>query len=322
MARRPSIVTKALELKLHGARDKLVALYMSDTTFDLKRVSDIYLRPMQEAVATMKGRMLPEVRERMYLSCDNSMVLVMPLRTRAVKQLRGGKRQITGSESFKKWKDYRDTTRWNYDHAKENQQPTLVAGVSLTITYETHCVPTQYPHPRSYMEPCDTADEGWLLSPKTLGDEYFEELEEQLGKIYDLIVMCEHKVEFGKQAAKAISTEGICKKVWPESVNFLPVGTAALVRGAKASSWPLFFRRCMADLKPGGAGMVQNNNGVDTKYLHAQLKSVGDMILQAELAPTLESLTEGCPGIGKLEVEAVCVDTGYLKRYTDLAPIR
>ena len=162
----------------------------------------------------------------------------------------------------------------------------------------------------------DGPEDGYVLTPGRIGEDMYNALQGPMQRLFTMAIALTYMRSFGAIAAQYITTEGICKRIWPEAANFIGTTKADKINRAKPSAWPKKFRGMMKDLyKPcyDNDWQEDNPNTVDTAYLHKQLAAVSDMLCNASLMPTLDEYKPGTSNVTVTAINPVRIEHDVFK---------
>ena len=283
MARRGSYIAKALNEKVETAVDRTMALHMFNSEWDphrvLRHTFNEYTREKAAWVATIPDefRDMVEVEQ----SREVNFVVALPSRHGTNTCMELGFAPLDTEYSLMPYRQYRDSV---YTTRLTEATPEVVRGMHIRLyTRDFHSIGSS--HYRGYNDYVERDKHAILVTPHLLGQEYMEQLTASMTRMHDMHVQLQFMLGYTKVLSKHVTTEGICKRVWPEAAEFLSPVYADAVRAVKKSAWPGDLKSRLADVATPSDRKDCITNGVTTDMLHRQVKGIADVVLQADLMP-------------------------------------
>lgn len=282
---RPPYLGSNFPSQLDDAVQKTMALNLFDIKeFDITELVDRTFGKLCDNFAKVKDSLPPDICSRISYNTTPQAYLVYPL----VENVMGNSPHWGhGSDSFMTYKEYR-TTILNPPEYRDKDR--LGIGMSLQLLNK-RLLPIRPNWAVGEWGCVDGADDGFILTPRRIGEDMYDALQRPMQRLFAMAIGLTYMRNFGSIAARYITTEGICKRIWPEAANFIGPDKAEMINRAKPSTWPKKFRSKMQDLyKPcyDNDWDENNPNTVDTNYLHRQLAAISDMLCNARLMPELD----------------------------------
>lgn len=277
MARRHSVIAGQMNHKIRQAMLRHRYLRMYDAPFDAVDITDMMFAKTMRLITEAEEAM-PYHSKGLWKydsTTEYNVSIPLPVATHQCDRQRG----VAGDQLLT-LQGYKGRMRGDEMGVVTKKIMNRLRCVSLNIE-------TPFPVPSMWQS--SNADEeglngnisGAIMTPEMVGAEKFKMYQDAAVKLDGAMFILAYMEHFAKAVTLLCTTHGITKRMWPEAAEFLGPGTAESIRQANPSQYPQHARH-------------QLNSGTPTvataEYMHKQLKTITDVILSAQLMPSVEDM--------------------------------